>query len=137
MHCPNGHDTRNEVGNCFTCGEPFPDAPVIEEGAPLKDVGDTVLECPNGHTTKNEIGNCSTCGEPFADVIAIVAKDTPGPSVARVDRLLRGAGGTAVPIQLSKSSLEYLLKELDYFRQAIKGALDKLTAQENAGQEKQ
>lgn len=21
--CPNGHDTQNEIGNCYTCGEPF------------------------------------------------------------------------------------------------------------------
>lgn len=27
--CPNGHDTRNEIGNCYTCGEPF-DAPEPE-----------------------------------------------------------------------------------------------------------
>lgn len=27
--CPNGHDTRNEIGNCYTCGEPF-DAPELK-----------------------------------------------------------------------------------------------------------
>ena len=21
--CPNGHTTKNQIGNCYTCGEPF------------------------------------------------------------------------------------------------------------------
>lgn len=28
MACKNGHDTINDVGNCYTCGEPNDGAPI-------------------------------------------------------------------------------------------------------------